>query len=221
LPGTITTVLIVLIPSTVALDAAMAQPHSFALAERRAGAVAFDVPMARWHGLVVSGVTRFFGSSLVTATLAAVVLVAGCGSPSASASAPRSVGPGTADEGSTPAAPNSGGVADTPTNPDRSYLCAAVTNGGTGGPIAYLTVAGSDETGARTECSAVPQSSGWTAIASSPFHETQYTPVCFLIFDGGRLTLRVYTSDSGTFAEGVALCNPLLQQFAVPTLPPS
>jgi hypothetical protein len=45
--------------------------------------------------------------------------------------------------------------------------------------------------------------------------------VCFITFDTGQLTARVYTSDSGTFAEGVGLCNPLLQRHGLETLPPS
>jgi len=116
---------------------------------------------------------------------------------------------------------NNGGVADTPANPDRTYVCAAEATDSSGQAIAYLTVAGSDTPGAQAECAALPQGSNWTAVASSPFHETQYSPVCFVTFDTGQLTARVYTSDTGTFAEGVALCDPLLQQFSLPTLPPS
>ncbi|HLX35544.1 MAG TPA: hypothetical protein VKR30_09940 [Candidatus Limnocylindrales bacterium] len=116
---------------------------------------------------------------------------------------------------------NSGGVADTPSNPDRTYLCAAVANGSGGQPIAYVTVAGSDSAAAQTECAALAGGSGWSAVATSPYNENLYTPVCFITFDAGQLTARVYASDSATFAEGVGICNPILAQFAVPTLPPS
>jgi hypothetical protein len=84
-----------------------------------------------------------------------------------------------------------------------------------------MVPAGSDDSAARSECSAPAQGSSWTAVASSPFHETRYTPVCFITFDTDRLTARIYTSDTGTFADGVALCNPLLQGFGLATLPPS
>jgi hypothetical protein len=114
-----------------------------------------------------------------------------------------------------------GGVADTPANPDRSYVCAAAAANSGGQTIGYLTVAGSDTTAAQSECSTVTQSSGWTAVASSPFHENLYTPVCFITFDAGHLTARIYTSDTASFADGVGLCNPLLQSFSLATLPPS
>jgi len=112
-------------------------------------------------------------------------------------------------------------VADTPANPDRTYLCAAEAKDASGQPIAYLTVAGTDAAAAQAECAGLPQASNWSAAASSPYHENLYSPVCFVTFDTGSLTARVYTADSATFADGVALCDPLLQQFSLPTLPPS
>jgi hypothetical protein len=112
-------------------------------------------------------------------------------------------------------------VADTPMNPDRTYICAAAAMNSGGQTIAYLTVAGSDATAAQSECSTVAQGSGWTAAASSPFHENLYTPVCFITFDGGHLTARIYTSDTATFADGVGVCNPLLHGFGLATLAPS
>ncbi|MDR3473277.1 MAG: hypothetical protein P4M09_16585 [Devosia sp.] len=115
---------------------------------------------------------------------------------------------------------DSGGVADTPANPDRTYICAAAAMSGRQ-TVAYLTVAGTDAAAARSECTAVTRNPSWTAVSSSPFHENFYTPVCFITFDTGELTARVYTSDSGTFAEGVGLCNPLLQRHGLATLPPS
>jgi hypothetical protein len=66
----------------------------------------------------------------------------------------------------------------------------AATNS-SGQTIGYLTVAGSVNAAAQSECSAVTQGSGWTAVASSPFHETLYTPVCFITFDAGHLTRSV------------------------------
>jgi hypothetical protein len=158
---------------------------------------------------------------LVAVAVVVSMAVAGCGSAAASASVAPSVISGASSGPSVLAQGNSGGVADTPANPDRSYVCAAVADDSAGQPIGYVTVAGTDDAAARAECSGLPAGSGWKAVASSPFHETQYTPVCFVIFDAGRLTARVYTSDTGTFAQGVALCNPILSQFAVPTLPPS
>lgn len=43
----------------------------------------------------------------------------------------------------------------------------------------------------------------------------------FITFDTGLLTERVYTSDSASFADGLGMCNTLLQRFSLATLPPS
>ena len=164
---------------------------------------------------------RTLRGSLVVVALTAAFAVAGCGSsaapaaPSTSSSSAQTATPTAARQA------DSSGVADTSANPDRSYICAAAAPNSSGQTIAYLTVAGTDDTAARSECSALAQGSSWAAVSSSPFHETQYTPVCFVTFDTGRLTARIYTSDSGTFADGVGLCNPLLQGFGLATLPPS
>jgi hypothetical protein len=56
---------------------------------------------------------------------------------------------------------------------------------------------------------------------ASALYENLYTPVCFITFDAGHLTARIYTSDTASFADGVGLCNPLLQGFSLATLPPS
>jgi hypothetical protein len=158
---------------------------------------------------------------LVAAAFTAAIAAAGCGSSAAPAVSSNSSG---STQTATPGAVSqaaSGGVADTPANPDRSYICAASATNSGGQTIGYLTVAGSDNAAAQSECSAVAQGSGWTAVASSPFHENLYTPVCFITFDRGHLTARIYTSDTASFADGVGLCNPLLQGFSLPTLPPS
>jgi|HubBroStandDraft_6_1064221.scaffolds.fasta_scaffold178227_1 hypothetical protein len=156
----------------------------------------------------------------MVAAFTAALAVAGCGTAAgpgaptnASGSTPTPT-PGAAGSG------DSGGVADTPMNPDRTYICAAAAMSG-GQTIAYLTVAGTDTTAAQSECSTLTQGSSWSAVATSPFHENLYTPVCFVTFDSGRLTARVYSSDTGTFAQGVTSCNPLLHGFGLATLPPS
>jgi hypothetical protein len=159
--------------------------------------------------------------SLVAVGFTAAIAAAGCGG-----SAPPAVSsnPSGSSQTATPTAAGqaaSGGVADTPSNPDRSYICAATATNSSGQTIGYLTMAGSDNAAAQSECSAVAQGSGWTAVASSPFHENLYTPVCFITFDAGHLTARIYTSDTASFADGVGLCNPLLQGFSLATLPPS
>ncbi len=159
------------------------------------------------------------GACLAVACTAALAAT-GCGSSTVPAVTSNSTGSAPTATPTAAGQANTGGVADTPANPDRTYICAAAAMTG-GQTIAYLTVAGSDNSGAQSECSTLAQGSSWTSVASSPFHENLYTPVCFVTFDTGRLTARVYTSDTGTFAEGVALCNPLLQQFALATLPPS
>jgi hypothetical protein len=166
----------------------------------------------------------------VSLILGVAAMVAACGGsaarPAYGGGAASPAAPTTSSSYAQPAAATvagqagSGGVADTPANPDRTYLCAAAAMSG-GQTVAYLTVAGTDATAARSECTAVTQGSSWTAVASSPFHENLYTPVCFVTFDAGQLTARVYTSDSGTFAEGVDLCNPLLGRHGLATLPPS
>jgi len=180
----------------------------------------------------MTGTAPRIRASLAILVVTAILSIAGCGSatPAAStapaaSSAPLGSSPASSSGSSGGAAgsghENSGGVADTPSNPDRTYICAAVANDSAGAPIGYVTVAGSDPAGAQAECAALPAGSGWSAAATSPYHENLYTPVCFITFDGGQLTARVYTSDSATFAQGVSLCNPILTQFAVPTLPPS
>lgn len=158
---------------------------------------------------------------LVGVGFTAAIAAAGCGSAAAPAASSSSSG---STQAATPSAAGqaaSGGVADTPANPDRSYICAASATNSGGQIIGYLTVAGSDSAAAQSECSTVAQGSGWAAVASSPFHENLYTPVCFIIFDRGQLTARIYTSDTASFADGVGLCNPLLHGFGLATLPPS
>jgi hypothetical protein len=159
-------------------------------------------------------------ASLAAVTVTSAIAAAGCGSSAAPAVSSNSSG---ATQTPTPSAAGqvaNGGVADTPDNPDRTYVCAAVATSSGGQTIGYLTVAGSDNAGAQAECSSVTQSSGWATVASSPFHENLYTPVCFITFDAGHLTARIYTSDTASFADGVGLCNPLLQGFSLATLPP-
>jgi hypothetical protein len=170
---------------------------------------------------VIPPATRTLRGSVVAAAFTAAIAASGCGSAGAPAVSSNSSG---SNQTATPSAAGhaaSGGVADTPANPDRTYICAASATNSAGQIVGYLTVAGSDSVAAQSECSAVAQGSGWTAVASSPFHENLYTPVCFIIFDKGQLTARIYTSDTASFADGVGLCNPLLQGFSVPTLPPS
>ncbi len=152
--------------------------------------------------------------------LAILAVMAGAGCGNSSSPAGQSIAVQTATPTPNGQA-NSGGVADTPANPDRTYICADAATSSGGQTIGYVTIAGTDSAGAQSECSALTHGSRWTSVASSPYHETLYTPVCFAIFDSGRLTARVYTSDTATFADGVALCNPLLQGFGLATLPPS
>jgi hypothetical protein len=170
---------------------------------------------------VIPPATTTLRASLLTVVFTAAIAAAGCGSsaPPAVSSNPPGSAPPTTPTAAGQAA--SGGVADTPSNPDRSYICAAAATNSSGQTIGYLTVAGSDNAAAQAECSAVAQSSRWAAVASSPFHENLYTPVCFINFDAGHLTARIYTSDTASFATVVGLCNPLLQGFSLPTLPPS
>ncbi len=163
---------------------------------------------------------RTLRGSLVMVTFVAAIAAAGCGGSAAPAASSNS---SSSAQTATPAAAQaaSGGVADTPANPDRTYICADATANGSGQTIAYLTVAGSDAAAGQSECSTVAQVASWTAVSSSPFHENLYTPVCFITFDTGRLTARVYTSDNTSFADGVRVCNSLLQRFSLATLPPS
>lgn len=158
---------------------------------------------------------------LVALGFTAAIAAAGCGSTAPPVVSSNSSGTSpTATPGAAGQAAR-GGVADTPDNPDRTYVCAAEATNTSGQAVGYLTVAGSDSAAAQSECSAVTQTSGWATVSSSPFHENLYTPVCFITFDAGHLTARVYTSDTASFADGVGLCNPLLQSFSLATLPPS
>jgi hypothetical protein len=159
--------------------------------------------------------------SLVAVGFTAAIAAAGCSSSAAPAVSSNSSGSGQTATPTAAGQADSGGVADTPANPDRSYICAAAAANSSGQTIGYLTVAGSDNAAAQSECSGVAQGSGWTAVASSPFHENLYTPMCFITFDAGHLTARIYNSDTASFADGVSLCNPLLRGFSLATLPPS
>ena len=162
-----------------------------------------------------------FRGLLIAAALTAAFAAAGCGGSGVPAVSFNSSGSTETPTSSAASHTASGGVADTPDNPDRTYICAARARNSGGKIIGYLTVAGSDDAAAQSECSAVAQKSGWTAVAVSPFHANLYTPICFLTFDTGHLTARIYTSETASFADGVSLCNPLLQSFGVPTLPPT
>ncbi|MGH3574759.1 MAG: hypothetical protein ACRDUW_23540, partial [Pseudonocardiaceae bacterium] len=84
-------------------------------------------------------------------------------------------------------------MADTASNPDRTYICADKSTNSNGRVVAYLTVAGSDTSGAQSECSKVTQGTSWTTVASSPYHANLYTPTCFITFDSNQLTARLYT----------------------------
>lgn len=157
----------------------------------------------------------------MAAAFTAAIAAAGCGS--SAAPTPPSNAAGSSQTPGASAGTNtaSGGVADTPDNPDRSYICAASARNSNGKIIGYLTVAGGDIGGAQSECSAVAQRPRWTSVAVSPYHANLYTPICFITFDSGHLTARIYTSDTASFADGESLCNPLLQSFSLPTLPPT
>ena len=101
------------------------------------------------------------------AAFTAALAMTGCGSAAAPGAASNAAGSTSTGTPAAAASGDSGGVADTPMNPDRTDICdvAAMSGGQT---IAYLTVAGSDTTAAQSECSTLTQSSGWTAVASTP-----------------------------------------------------
>jgi hypothetical protein len=161
----------------------MTPPRSHRADRRHRTASAFLRESVRDRDSLIRRATTVLRLSLVAVGFTAVIAVAGCGSSAAPAGSSNSSG---SSHTATPTAAgqaSSGGVADTPANPDRSYICAAVAANSSGQTIGYLTVAGSDNAAAQSECSAVTQGSGWRAVASSPFHENLYTPVCFIIFD--------------------------------------
>jgi len=198
----------------------MTAPGSYG-ADRPQGAVGAPrtKPFRYRLGAIPSGSTTLRVVLIAMAGIASIAM-SGCGSSSAPAVSSQASG-STRTTTSSPASHTaSGGVADTPANPDRSYICAAEARDSGGQAIGYLTVAGSDNAAGQSECSAVAQSSGWTAVSSSPFHENLYTPVCFITFDAGQLTARIYTSDTASFSDGIGLCNPLLRHFGLATLPP-
>jgi hypothetical protein len=110
---------------------------------------------------------RFLAAVGLTAALAA----SACGSSTAPAVSSNPSGSNHTVAPSAAGQADTGGVADTPDNPDRTYVCAAVATNSSGQTVGYLTVAGSDNAAAQSECSAVAQTSGWAAAATSPFHE--------------------------------------------------
>ncbi|MGH7685408.1 MAG: hypothetical protein ACREN2_01105 [Candidatus Dormibacteria bacterium] len=165
-------------------------------------------------------VARSLRGSVFVVSLVAALAAAACGSASPPAGQFSSSAAGETTTPTAAGSTNSGGVADTASNPDRTYVCADKSTNSKGRIVAYLTVAGSDTPGAQSECSTVTQGTSWTMVASSPFHANLYTPICFITFDSNKLTARVYTAETATFAEGAALCNVILHGFGVPTLPP-
>ncbi|MGO8686139.1 MAG: hypothetical protein ACLQT7_02985 [Candidatus Dormibacteria bacterium] len=176
-------------------------------------------------GLVV-GRTRFMAWVIGVATLAA----AGCGSATTPVTTPATAGP-TASAAPTTASPTatatstalagvSGGAGDTSANPDATFICAASAADDSGTLLAYLTVAGTDATTAKSLCSALEGASGWTAISSIPAGQYLAEPGCHLSFEGGSVTTRIYTAKSGSPADTEALCNTLLGDAELPTLAP-
>jgi len=164
---------------------------------------------------------------------AAALAVAGCGSTAASVATPATATPtataGTATSPSAtspsasatsgPVAGVTGGAGDTSANPDSTFICAG--SGSSGGDIiAYLTVAGTDTTNAKSICSTLEANSDWVAISSVPAGQYAAVPECHVTYEAGAITARIYTAKGGSPTETEILCDNLLSSSTLPTLAP-
>jgi hypothetical protein len=169
-----------------------------------------------------------FGLALLAAT--------GCGSttisattpatapPTASATPAPSTSPATASPSatatSTTVAGVTGGAGDTTANPDETFICGASGTDGSGNLLAYLTVAGSDAATGEELCTSLENSSGWVATTSIPAGGYEAVPECYVTYEGGTVTARIYTAKGGSDAETEVLCDTLLAGSTLPTLTP-
>ncbi len=164
---------------------------------------------------------------------AAALAAAGCGSTTTPATTtPPSAAPttttGTATSSpagspsataSGPVAGVTGGAGDTSANPNSTSICLA--SGSSGGDIiAYLTVAGTDATTAKSICSTLEGTPGWVAISTVPAGQYEAVPECHVTYEGGVITARIYTAKGGSPSETQILCDTLLSGSTLPTLAP-
>jgi hypothetical protein len=164
---------------------------------------------------------------------AAALAAAGCGSTTASVTTPATAaatattGPATSPSATSPSATATsgpvagvtGGAGDTSANPDSTFICGA--SGASGGDtIAYLTVAGTDTTNAKSICSTLEATSGWLATTSIPAGAYAAVPECHVTYEGGSITARIYTAKGGSPSETEVLCDNLLESSTLPTLAP-
>jgi hypothetical protein len=165
----------------------------------------------------------------------AALAAAGCGSTSTSVATPATAAPTvTASPATTttPAATSpaatatstrgagvTGGAGDTSANPDQTFICGA---SGTidGSLVAYLTVAGSDSTSAKSLCTSLEGAAGWVAITTISAGEYESVPECYVTLGGGVITARIYTAKGGADAETKVFCDTLLAGSTLPTLTP-
>jgi hypothetical protein len=162
----------------------------------------------------------------------AAITAAGCGS-TASVTAPATAAPtATTAPATSPAATSSsasakagpvagvtGGAGDTSANPDSTSVCLASGSSG-GDVIAYLTVAGTDATDAKSICSTLEASSNWVAASTVPAGQYAAVPECHVTYEGGAITARIYMAKGGSPSETEILCNNLLSSSTLPTLAP-
>ncbi|MGD0447458.1 MAG: hypothetical protein ABSB36_02415 [Candidatus Dormibacteria bacterium] len=157
----------------------------------------------------------------------AALAAAGCGSTSTSVATPATAAP-TATGSTTATTPTAtsttvsgvtGGAGDTSANPDQTFVCGA---SGTidGSLVAYLTVAGTDSTSAKSLCSSLEGAAGWVAITTISAGEYESVPECYVTLGGGVITARIYTAKGGSDAETKVLCDTLLAGSTLPTLAP-
>lgn len=106
-----------------------------------------------------------------------------------------------------------------PPTRDSTSICLASGSSG-GATIAWLTVAGSDATNARSICSTLEATSGWVAASTVPSGQYAAVPECHVTYEGGAITARIYTAKGGSPSETEILCNTLLSSSTLPTLAP-
>ena len=102
------------------------------------------------------------------------------------------------------------GYGDTAANPDNPYICVA-SSSVNGQVIAYVTVAGTDATAARSVCSTMENFNGghsWVAVPlSASFSLRPLTTATGCYNTMGSVTARIYTASGANPLNALTLCS--------------
>lgn len=174
--------------------------------------------LASWVLGLVALVAAGCAATTTAATPPATVAPTATTAPVAT-TAPAATSP-SATATSTTVAGVTGGAGDTSANPDSAFICGATGTDGSGDLLAYLTVAGTDAATANSLCSSLEGASGWSATSTIPAGGYEAAPECYVTYEGGAITARIYTAKGSSDAETKVLCNTLLAGSTLPTLAP-